>query len=331
MGAAIEVPYRFEDNENTATALERAAQTLSCAGDMARKITSLEAELMALRTELSDVQRKHADTTKELSQAAPYVGLQKETESKLCEALREIDDLKRVIEKQRSELSRAASEIHHLQRELVNERRGIPTDIEQALLDKDAALSRAHQQLAVLRTKVHHQQQIETEMKGKIKELETDLQLFEKSRSIAAICRRGASQQPSNEPFSASPVRSASRDSRNLSPRAGSPFSALRSPPSYKNQSRKNPPLHGLNEDIVDPLLQRMKLQNDILESELSATGGEGSAAESASVMCPHCDTALLCSPGEVGGKSAFCFSCRRSFTTEDLVMINAQQWRNPR
>ena len=182
-----------------------------------------------------------------------------------------------------------------------------------------------------MRTKVRQQQQTESELRERVKDLETDLQLFEKSRSLVTVYRRGPSQQGL---LTVSPVRSASQEARSISPRGVLPLSQMSSPPPYSvlpSRKRSIPETAatsvaaqlGLNDD-TNPAVQKMKLRNDILEEELAVAAEESVSNDCG--RCPHCDTTLLANHGGMGGKAAFCFSCRRSFSADDLALRDRRQ-----
>eukprot|EP00658_Telonema_sp_P-2_P017274 TRINITY_DN16691_c0_g1_i6.p1 TRINITY_DN16691_c0_g1~~TRINITY_DN16691_c0_g1_i6.p1 ORF type:complete len:422 (-),score=97.28 TRINITY_DN16691_c0_g1_i6:192-1457(-) len=217
-----------------------------------------------------------------------------------------------------------------LHKELQNERRGLPSELEMVVSQKDAMIGHLQQELSKWRTNARSSVDREVSLERTVQELQgelqfqTDAQAFRVRQQALQITENGAS------PKAASP-RVVKRDAVS----AGAPRLLSSSPQTQRqrNSLALSPAARGGQSAASQPRSsqQPYRFTDAMFEpEEESPVAGVLTTSESPKRVnrgnCPHCVTPLTPFEGtrfgtrpEDSEKVAFCFSCRRAFTGRDL------------
>ena len=327
------------ERASTANALEETK------GDLARTATSLA----DLRLYVEELEKKSAADEAALARLQGVEAALASSQATEEAQRREIEVLKRAHQLEEERGAAAKQENVKLRRELADERKGLPSDMELFLSQKDQSIASLQQELARVRGKARGAKLREEELAGTIQGLEEKVQQLEISRSM----RRGASASASPRGAAGSPRFAGSMASRSgagpslllasASPaqRREAPLgaSSLAPMPRYERsefEPSARPPAapayagsasYAAPHQHVDPDTYLAEADDPTLDVEvqkkalLPDRGG-----------CPHCLIPLTAFMGDRYGSSpddsakvAFCFSCRRSFTGIDLARRDAK------
>lgn len=192
-------PYRPANDRSTAAYLEgvRAivesllafeAETQVLIG----KVQFMEHDAARLNTAVKQLEDETVQLKKQSTAAA-------ETSEELRNAQHENAQLKERLHASCEELNRVTADLAVVQKELVNERKGIPTDLEKVLDRKNARLVAVEQELAKLRLRARTAAKSEEQLQLRIKELESDVSLLEQSRMLSI--KRGTRSLSGDRPL----------------------------------------------------------------------------------------------------------------------------------
>jgi hypothetical protein len=235
------------------------------------------------------------------------------------------------------------AEAEHWRQQLEQEQRGIPTDVEAQLQNKDELSVHLHQELAKVRTAYRNLKKQHTALEGELEQVRTATAAKSKRSGSNLSAIAGGYKSPYAAAAS-SPVSARSPLYRGVKALGGNMIPAA--PTSAKEQviimgdddaddhreqlmssprDEASPPrdasappaaddVDELDEDAFQP--EGEGIDEDAVAAEEYATPSQGA--------CPHCAVALTPYHGDrVGGgdkdKVAFCFSCRRAFSRRDL------------
>lgn len=358
------VPVTFRDDAST---VDQIASQCIYALDMGKEshdhLQSLQVKHATLTQQHDELRAAHSIAVARLGIADPAVERAAELKKQLDHVSAELHASKSLCAKQEVDIKLLTTDLAKTQKDLDMERRGLPTNMEVIVRQKDSRLASLEQEITKLRLKVKQQQTTTVQQAQRIRELESDVSLLERSRSVVAFSRRSAMQ-------SASPMTARQRQS-SLSPDLAQPKTYAQSfrssprgfewcgqnhaatTPGRSPSSRPVPPiavsLIGLKAAPSDSAtdgslsyepsarpsrveatppaacsphtardIRDLVIRSEILEQELS---NQPLPVADHVGNCPHCSTTLTSLRGGDGSSQrAFCFSCRRSFTFDELA-----------
>ena len=204
-----------------------------------------------------------------------------------------------------------------LQRDLNNERKGLPSELELVVSQKDSMIGHLQQELAKLRSHTRISVEREASLEQSVQELQGELQF-----QLDAQAFRSRQQQQSHtaaiSALSPSPKPSLKLHSPGSPRMLSTPSQSLRQRNSLMPHSNRNAASRQSVPQITDAMFEPEEAHHRLSLSESPARVSRGD--------CPHCSIPLTPFEGtrfgtrpEDSEKVAFCFSCRRSFTGKDL------------
>jgi hypothetical protein len=298
------------------------------------------------RGQIHHLEAELEQALQKISQADAKMSQFSQLQDELKLARQQVEEVKEAGKAGEAKTKALKEQVAKLKKELENERKGIPTDLEQQMAARDETIAKMHQELAKLRLQV---KQLKTEKSAAIEEAEKVKQL--RARSAERESRRQRSPSPQATylleagPTAGSPPhymipaqgsRPRFAGAANQSGDGGRPIST-----STRAAPRQG---SGNAQGLVDD-------SSEFLPDEAGSKQGQGPSApraikardvdeQSNSTVdddevilqplpdrgsCPHCHTGLTSFNNEDlaqladEAKAAFCFSCRRSFLARDL------------
>jgi hypothetical protein len=356
------VPATFKDDEATSSQLAQCIHALDVGKESQDQLHALQLKHSLVVHELETLRTAYSAALTRLATTEPAVERAAELKRQLDLVSSELENSKKQSIKQEVEIKLLTTDLTKTNKDLDMERRGLPTNMEVIVRQKDQRLASLEQEISKLRLKVKQQQLSTAQQAQRIQELESDVELLERSRSVVPFTRRTAAAlatatspatarqwQPSGSPDLSQP-KTFSQSLRS-SPRGfewtqQTPYHAATTP--GRSPSRPVPPIamslvglksadSGTEVSVSDEPSARLSradatppassphtsrdirdlvIRSEILEQELNRPPVVEYAGH-----CPHCTTALTALKGGDGvAHRAFCFSCRRSFTFDELA-----------
>ncbi|CUG89084.1 Hypothetical protein, putative [Bodo saltans] len=355
------IPVTFKDDDATAAQMTQCIHALDIGKECQDQLHALQLKYSLVVQEQEALRAAHSVALTRLATTEPAVDRAAELKRQLELVTSELDNSKKLSSKQEVEIKLLTTDLTKTNRDLDMERRGLPTNMEVIVRQKDQRLASLEQEISKLRLKVKQQQSSTAQQAQRIQELESDVELLERSRSVVPFTRRTAAAaatatspatarqwQPGGSPDLSQPkmfiqsLRSSPRGfdwvsqgtnhaattpgrspSRPVPPIAisliglksadsGTEVSVSHEPSARLSRAETTPPA---SSPRTAREIRDLVIRSEILEQELTRPPTIEYAGH-----CPHCTTSLTALKGGDGvAHRAFCFSCRRSFTFDEL------------
>ena len=289
------------DDKNTSDLLNNIAANFPIAIAVTAERDELQRQLNDTRSKLMVLQGEHARLQQAFEKADPLAQRCISAEEFVQELQTHCGIIEDKLKASTGEITDLKRDHARVSRELSQERKGIPTDLEKTVMLKDEAIAQLQQQLAKTRTRLRV---LEAERK------EWQAQNEKEQQMKGALVARANTRR---ERFSTSPNRLVSRST-------SQPRGLLSSPPPYAARSPNKDAEFDPLEVGAGHLVDDRQPSPDPFSADLSDIPPAPNRG-----VCPHCICQLTPFFSEQFGtaadfaKVAFCFSCRRSFTQKDL------------
>lgn len=324
------IPIRFRDDRETAEMLQKSAVTaMETACSMRKELELLRVSSKEDSSELTILRSQSRNMSLRLAVAEPEAAKAIEIGSQLGECRRELELLRKKCARLEDDLKHVNGDLAKTQHELNMERQGLPTEMEVVIRQKDARLATMERELAKMRLKLRKFCDVEVAYIDRIRELESDVELLERTRHLVPTQRKQQSSpmlpgtgNHSSSPKSAVPSSPILKLYGPKSPSHQSPAPAAHSDPC--DTGRSLTPLlssrYGLTVATRTSPPQVPKLQTNLIQLRIQQRASQPSESNSGEDFEPNV-TARLSSISDLAPAS----SPRNSLESKELVRKSEQ------